>query len=289
MGALYVIATPIGNLEDISLRALRVLKEVPLLLAEDTRTAGVLLRHYGITTRLLSYNDHNKSRRIPEIIGILADSDIGLVSDAGTPGISDPGVDLVAAVRAAGYAVIAIPGPSAPIAALSVAGLRTRSFRFVGFLPRQDGPLRSLLRSLVSDTDTVVAFESAQRLRKTLQALSDTLPDRRIAVCRELTKLHEEVFVGHPDEALGRFETARGEVVLVIEGASKAPERLDEAGEAALRGEIAVMREVGLTRTQAAALTMARHGVSRRRFYALWLESATEAETKRPRRGSRPG
>src|SRR3990170_1925127 len=136
MGRLFVVATPIGNLEDVSLRALRLLAEVGLIAAEDTRTARVLLNRHQLKNRLLSYNDHNKARRIPEILAALAETDVALVSDAGTPAISDPGVELVAAARAAGYEVVAVPGPSAVVAALSVTGLPTARYRFAGFLPR---------------------------------------------------------------------------------------------------------------------------------------------------------
>ena len=272
MGTIYVVATPIGNLEDVTLRALRILTEVDLVLAEDTRTARVLLRHYGIASRLLSYTDHNKSQRIPDVLAVLEQSDVALVSDAGTPAISDPGVELVAAARAAGHSVVAVPGASAVAAALSVAGLRTRSYSFVGFLPRQEGPLRALFASLAGRRDTIIAFESPRRLAKTLAALADMLPDRRVAVCRELTKLHEEVFVGTAAEARDRFATVRGEIVLIIEGAptgERAPVPAEE--DEALRAEVRQMRELGLTRSQAAALLQTRYRASRRRLYQLWL------------------
>src|SRR6266545_195181 len=193
MGRLYVVATPIGNLEDVTLRALRVLGEVRIVAAEDTRTAGILLSHHGIKARLVSYTDHNKARRIPELLDHLNQGDLALVSDAGTPAISDPGVDLVAAAREAGHEVVAVPGASAVVAALSIAGLPTTGFRFAGFLPRTAGDLQRLLQEQVRRPETLVAFESPRRLRRTLEVLSAVLPERRIAVCRELTKLHEEV------------------------------------------------------------------------------------------------
>ncbi len=270
MGTLYVVATPIGNLEDVTLRALRVLKEVDVVLAEDTRTAKVLLDRYGIKRRLLSYTDHNKSQRIPEVLRLLEDQNAALVSDAGTPAISDPGVELVAAARGAGNNVVAVPGASAVAAALSVAGLPTRSYRFLGFLPRQPGALRRLFQALLEDESTIVAFESPARLPRTLSRLAEVMSGRRVAVCRELTKLHEEVFVGTAAEARERFAAARGEVVLVIEGASKgATPASDEAG---LRAEIEQMRRLGLTRAQATALLGERYHASRRRLYDLWLE-----------------
>jgi len=275
MGTLYVVATPIGNLEDVTLRALRVLREVGLVAAEDTRVARKLLGRFGIAARLISFNDHNKSTRIPEIIGRLAETDIALVSDAGTPAISDPGVELVAAAREAGHAVVPIPGASALVAALSAAGLSARTFRFAGFLPREAGPLRRFFESLAIDTDTIVAFEAPARAVRTLRLLAEVLPERRVAVCRELTKLHEEVFVGTAHEAAEHFGDVRGEIVLIIEGANAAPPREAGKDDEGLRGEVAQMRELGLTRAQAAALLERRFKVSRRRLYQLWLEART--------------
>jgi 16S rRNA (cytidine1402-2'-O)-methyltransferase len=270
MPTLYVIATPIGNPDDLSPRAAAVLSKVGLVAAEDTRGAGLLLSRIGARPRLVSYTEHNKQRRIPEILARLAEIDVGLVSDAGTPAISDPGAELVAAARAAGYAVVPLPGPSAAIAALSVAGFRTRSFRYAGFLPREAGPLRRYLESLASVEEAVVAFESPRRLRRSLEAIATTLPERRVAVCRELTKQHEEVFVGTAQAALDYFPEPLGEIVIVIEGAAGAPAASD-ADERELREEIAAMRAAGLTRQQATALLSRRYGVSRRRLYELWL------------------
>jgi 16S rRNA (cytidine1402-2'-O)-methyltransferase len=269
MGRLYVVATPIGNLEDISARALRVLRDAGLIAAEDTRTARILLNHYLIKNRLLSYNDHNMARRLPQILAALAQTDVALVSDAGTPAISDPGIELVAAARAAGFEVVAVPGPSAPIAALSVAGLRTASFRFVGFLPRGVGELRALFAEQAGRGETFVAFEAPQRLAKTLALLAEVLPERRIAVCRELTKRHEEVFVGTAAEALARFDAPRGEIVLLIEGA----EGPRAVAEAALTDEVREMKRLGLTRAQATALLAKRYDTTRRKLYGLWLET----------------
>lgn len=270
MGKLYVVATPIGNLEDLSFRALRVLSEVRTVLAEDTRTARVLLAHYGIKARgLLSYTEHNSGRRTPEALRLLETFDVALISDAGTPAISDPGVELVAAARAAGHEVVAVPGPSALVAALSIAGLPTDCFRFVGFLPRQVSALKRLLEEQRLRSETLVAFESPQRIERSLAALADALPERRVAVCRELTKLHEEVFVGTAAEARDRFRMPRGEFVLIIEGARAAEQRVVD--EVALVEEVRLMREVGLSRSQAAALLSPRYGVSKRRLYQLWL------------------
>jgi 16S rRNA (cytidine1402-2'-O)-methyltransferase len=271
MGRLYVVATPIGNLEDISLRAVRLLSEVGLIAAEDTRTARVFLQHHGLTLPLLSYTDHNQKQRIPQILQRLDQSDVALITDAGTPAISDPGVELVSAVRAAGHEVLAVPGASAVVAALSVAGLPSTSFHFVGFLPRAAGDLRRLLEDAAARADTLVAFESPARLRKSLAVMDEVLPDARLAVCRELTKLHEETFVGTPGEALRHFETPRGEIVVVIQPAQR-EHRTGAADEDELRSELKEMKRLGLTRAQATALLTRRLDVSRRRLYELWLE-----------------
>jgi 16S rRNA (cytidine1402-2'-O)-methyltransferase len=273
MSKLYVVATSIGNLADVSLRALQVLRDVALIAAEDTRTARVFLSHHGVRARLLSYNDHNMKQRIPQLLRELEQGDVALVTDAGTPTISDPGTDLVAAARAAGHEVVAVPGPSAPVAALSVAGLRGDGFTFGGFLPRTAGGLRRLIEQHAGSPRALVALESPQRLRATLSVLAEALPERQIAVCRELTKLHEEVFVGNAAEALAHFAEPRGEIVLVIEGADQRPTASPDVDEDAVREEVALMRRLGLTRAQATALLDARHGLSRRRAYELWLDA----------------
>jgi len=271
MAKLFVVATPIGNLEDVTLRALRVLGEVDLVAAEDTRTAGIFLRHHGLKPHLVSYNDHNMRERIPQLLERLVQTDIALVTDAGTPAISDPGVELVAAARAADFEVVTIPGPAAPIAALSVAGLRTLSFRFVGFLPRTGGDLRRLLEDGSNRPETLVAFEAPGRLRKSLAIIEEVLPDRRMAVCRELTKLHEETFVGTASEALGHFSEPRGEIVLLIEGEDGSAPTSDTE-ESGLAEEVAAMKRAGLTRVQATTLLSMRYQASRRRLYELWLQ-----------------
>jgi 16S rRNA (cytidine1402-2'-O)-methyltransferase len=268
MSKLFVVATPIGNLQDISARALQVLTDVNVVAAEDTRTAKVLLNHYGIKTRLLSYNEHNHARRFPDILAYLDNGeDAALVSDAGTPAISDPGVALVAGVREAGHEVVAVPGPSAVIAALSIAGLPTTSFTFTGFLPRTEGKLRGLLATMTDAT--LVVYESPERLTKSLAIMADALPGRRLAVCRELTKRFEEVFVGTASEALAHFKEPRGEIVILIEGEPvEATTDLDGAA-----AEATQMRELGLSRPQATALLTSRYRIGRREAYDLWLQS----------------
>jgi 16S rRNA (cytidine1402-2'-O)-methyltransferase len=276
MPTLYVVATPIGNLEDVTLRALRVLGQVSLIAAEDTRTTRKLLSHHGIRAlptgrqaRLLSYNEHNKAARIPRLLAALKGGDVALVSEGGTPAISDPGLDLVAAAVEAGFAVTPIPGPSAVTAALAVSGLPTRQFTYLGFLPRRSGERRRLLASLRHDPRTVLAFESPHRLRRSLEDLRREWGDRRLAVCRELTKAFEEVFRGRISEALERFAEPRGEFTLVIEGATDAPPPpLEEA-----RRDLLRRREAGETARRAVPEVTKRYGLPRREVYRMWLET----------------
>jgi 16S rRNA (cytidine1402-2'-O)-methyltransferase len=273
MGTLFVVATPIGNLEDMTLRAIRVLSEVGVIAAEDTRTAGVLLRRYEIKApELISYTEHNRERRIPQILQRLETTNVALVSDAGTPAVSDPGIELVAAAREAGHEVVALPGASAVVAAVSVSGLRVASFRFVGFLPRSKGEIRTVLAEQITRPEAMVAFESPQRLPSTLGVIAEVLPERRLAVCRELTKLHEETFVGTAAEALVHFTEVRGEIVLVIDG-TETVTTAAEGHEAAIQAEVATMRRIGLTRSQASSLLEERYGLSHRQAYELWLAS----------------
>jgi 16S rRNA (cytidine1402-2'-O)-methyltransferase len=272
MPTLFVVATPIGNLEDVTLRALRVLREVSLIAAEDTRTTRKLLAHHGIRNRLLSYNDHNKAARIPRLLQALREGDVALVSEGGTPVISDPGLDLVAAALDGGFAVTPVPGPSAVTAALAVSGLASRQFTYLGFLPRRAGERRRLFAALRDDPRAIVAFESPHRLRASLTALRDALGDRRVAVCRELTKKFEEVFRGTLSEALDRFAEPRGEFTLVIEGASSAHAEPVEASLDAARRELARRKRAGEPAKRAVPEVAARYGLPRRQAYRLWLE-----------------
>jgi len=267
MPTLYVVATPIGNLEDITLRALRVLREASLIAAEDTRTTRKLLAHHGIRNRLLSYNDHNKAARIPRLLHALREGDVALVSEGGTPVISDPGLDLVAAALDAGLAVASIPGPSAVTAALAVSGLPVRQFTYLGFLPRRAGERRRLLAAFGNDPRTLVAFESPHRLRASLTALLGALGDRRVAVCRE------EVFRGTLSAALAHFSEPRGEFTLVIEGASaSAHAEPVVASLDAARRDLLARRRAGEPAKRAVSEVAARYGLPRRVAYRLWLE-----------------
>jgi 16S rRNA (cytidine1402-2'-O)-methyltransferase len=270
MGTLYLLATPIGNMEDITLRALRVLREVALIAAEDTRTARKLLSHHGIPApRLLSYTERNRRARTPALLEALREGDVALVSEAGMPAISDPGLHLVEAAIAAGHRVVPVPGPSALTAALAVSGLSTRHFHYLGFLPRRAAERRRLLREVAPLTSTLVAFEAPHRLRASLADLRDTLGDRRIAACRELTKLHEEVFRGTLSEALEHFAEPRGEFTLVIEGAAEpTPASYDDE---ALDEELRSLKAQGLRAREAVRAVAERTGRPRSEVYRRWL------------------
>lgn len=220
-GILYVVATPIGNLEDITFRAVRILKEVDLIAAEDTRHTRKLLNHYGIGTPLTSYFEHNKLIKGALILDKLMDGmDIALVSDAGTPGISDPGHDLIKAVTETGIRVVPVPGPSAVIAALSMSSLPTSRFAFEGFLPAREKARKDRLESLKWEPRALVFYESPKRLVSTLEDIHDTIGNRNIEVIRELTKVYEEAINGRISEILTvlREQTIRGEFVIIMEG-----------------------------------------------------------------------
>jgi 16S rRNA (cytidine1402-2'-O)-methyltransferase len=219
LSRLFVIGTPIGNLEDTTARAIRVLSEVGAIAAEDTRVTARLLARHGIRKPLISYRAPVERRGLPRVLAALDEHDVALVSDAGTPTVSDPGQALVEAAWSAGHTVVSIPGPSAITAALSIAGYGGPGFTFLGYLPRKPGEMRRLLATLVDDPRPAVAFDSPYRVVKSLAVIAEVLPERQLTVGRELTKLHEEVLRGTADEvrsALG--DRARGEFTLVISG-----------------------------------------------------------------------
>ena len=222
MPVLYIIATPIGNLEDISLRALRLLREMKLIAAEDTRTTHRLLNFYNIKTPLTSYHEHSKRAKLDYLLNYLKEEDLALVSEAGMPGLSDPGYELIVAAIERGIPVVPIPGASAVITALVVSGLPTDKFFYVGFLPRRKGQRQRLLSSIVDEPRTIVAFETPHRLKEALSDIEEILGNRRLSVCRELTKIHEEVFRGRVNQAREHFNEPRGEFSLVIEGKTRA-------------------------------------------------------------------
>jgi 16S rRNA (cytidine1402-2'-O)-methyltransferase len=275
MGTLYVIATPIGNLEDVTLRALRVLAEADLVLAEDTRRTRILLDHHGVAARPRSLHAHNEAARSEEALARLAGgARVALVSDAGTPLVSDPGARLVAAAAAAGHDVVPVPGASAVLAALAASGLAGDAFCFAGFLPRKAGARRARLAALRERPEPLVLFESPRRLAATLADLAGALGgERRACVARELTKRHEELVRGSLDELRERFaEGTRGEVTLVVAGA---PPPLGLGGEA-LDARIRALLDAGESPRAVADALASEAGVPRREVYqrALALRGA---------------
>jgi 16S rRNA (cytidine1402-2'-O)-methyltransferase len=218
MGTLFLIATPIGNLEDISARALRLLRDVKLVAAEDTRVTRHLFRHFDIHTALTSYFEHNKLTKLASILAALESGDVALVSDAGTPGLNDPGYELVHAALAAGHPVSPVPGPASPIAALVTSGLPTDSFLYLGYLPRKSSERKKFLERVADLPYTLIFLETPHRLLDSLEDLQAILGDRPLAVAREMTKLHEEIWRGMLSQAQVHFKEPRGEFVLVVSG-----------------------------------------------------------------------
>ncbi len=274
MPVLYVVATPIGNLEDISLRAIRILRTVKLIAAEDTRKTRRLLNTYDIQTPLTSYHEHNKWSKLEYLLPFLSETgDVALVSEAGTPGISDPGHELIVAAVQRGIPVAAIPGPSVVITALAISTLPTDRFTFLGFLPRSHGDRARALKAISQVPGTLVILEAPHRLRATLQDMSSILGNRRLAICRELTKIHEEVFRGNIDEALEQFKEPRGEFTLLVEGLQETqpPSTPPESIEQRLRE----LRKAGLTAKEAIPRVNKETEVSRRELYRIWLKMKT--------------
>lgn len=269
MAVLYVVATPIGNLEDVTLRAIRILREVGLIAAEDTRRTRLLLDHYGIQTPMTSYHEHNKTAKLAYLLRFLDQSDLALVSEAGTPGISDPGYELVAAAAQQGVPVVAIPGPSAIVSAVAVSGLPADQFVYLGFLPRRRTERVRLLTDVAREPRSLVAFEAPHRLVAALEDLLEVLGDRRMAAARELTKVHEEVFRGTVTGALERFREPRGEFTLVIEGCGPGKAGVITAG---IEAEMRAMRERRVPAREAVALLSASTGLPRKALYRAWLE-----------------
>ncbi len=270
-GVLYLVATPIGNLEDITLRALRVLREADLIACEDTRQTRKLLEHYGISRSLVSYHEHNERRRAGELLARLkAGASVALVSDAGTPLISDPGYRLVEAARDTGIAVVPVPGPSAVVAALTASGLPAEAFHFAGFLPAKRSERLRTLASLRNEPATLVFYEAPHRILETLADLEETFGPRRMVLARELTKVHEEFLRGTATQirqALSGRPSLRGEITLVVEGAppgARAPASEAELLEAVLRFE-----QQGLSRKEAIKAAARELGLPKRTVYQL--------------------
>ena len=270
VGTLYVVGTPIGNLEDITLRALRILKEVSLIAAEDTRRARVLTKQYDIDTPTTSYFEGNKLTKLSTVFEALAGGDVALVSEAGMPGLSDPGYELIQTAVERGYPVVPIPGPTAPVTALVVSGLPTDSFVFLGYLPRRQSRRRSLLADVARQRHTIIAFETPHRLRQSLVDLEAVLGDRPVALCREMTKVYEEIWRGTVSEARAYFEEhePRGEFTVVIGGATAEEQRWHEEQ---VREALDDLLAQGVRRPDAAKRVAELSGWDRSAVYQLGL------------------
>ena len=273
MRTLYLVPTPIGNMEDITLRALRVLREADLIAAEDTRVTRVLLSRHGVSAPLTSFHAHSGRRAAERLLARLADGgDVALVSDAGTPAINDPGRELVAAAAERGFRVVALPGASAVTTALAVSGIAADGgFVHLGFLPRRRADRLRLLRETAAERRALIAFETPHRLTRALADILDALGDRRIAVCRELTKMHEEIFRGSVSDAIAHFTEPRGEFTLVIEGAPEPPPSASDALDAAAP-MLARLKREGVSARDAIAAASEATGAPRRDLYAIWLK-----------------
>lgn len=271
-GTLYIVGTPIGNLEDITFRALEILRKVDLIAAEDTRHTGKLLQHFQIATPQISYHDHNRRGRLPELVQRLSQqTTIALVTDAGMPGISDPGYELVKACVDAGISVVPIPGVSAVVTAVSAAGLPTDRFVFEGFLPLKGQERQTRLETLQTEPRTLVFYEAPHRLKQTLQDLLNWMgADRSIVLARELTKLHEQFWRGTVAEAITYYQTRepQGEFTLVVAGHQTTEPQLSES---ALLAELQHLIQQGLSRSQASRQLAQQTALSRRQIYQLAL------------------
>jgi len=268
MPTLYIVATPIGNLEDISLRALRTLHEVKLIAAEDTRQTKRLLTTYNIRTPITSYHEHNKWTKLSYILSYLKEGDVALVCDGGMPGISDPGYELIVSATQQGIPVVAIPGPSVVTTALVVSGLPMEKFVYLGYLPHKTNDRQRLLKSVADEPGTIVVLEAPHRILAALSDILLVLGDRQVAVCRELTKIHEEVFRGRVSQAIEHFAEPRGEFTLVIEGKKeKDKPQLTKDIERQLRH----MHLSGITAKEAIGKVAGETGLSKKELYRAWV------------------
>ena len=276
-GTLYLCATPIGNLEDMTFRCIRILKEVDLIAAEDTRNSIKLLNHFEIKTPMTSYHEYNKIEKGHKLVEhLLNGEDIALITDAGTPGISDPGEELVKMCQEAGIVVTAIPGAAACITALTISGLSTRRFAFEAFLPADKKERQAVLDELKEETRTIVLYEAPHRLLKTLQLLYDTLGKRKISICRELTKKHETVFAATMEEALAYYNNhePKGECVMVIEGKSRDEIRAEEQAhweEMTIEEHMEYYESQGIDRKEAMKRVAKDRGIGKRDVYKALL------------------
>ena len=272
LGKLYIVATPIGNLEDMTLRGIRILKEVDLIAAEDTRHTGKLLKHFEIETPQISYHEHNSHLRSQELLSKLAQGiNIALVSDAGMPGICDPGSELIASAIAVGVSIIPIPGVSASITALVTSGLATDRFVFEGFLPTQSKPRKERLQGLKNEVRTIILYEAPHRLLTTLKDLATVFgQERSLVLGRELTKIHEEFWRGDFQSAIALYSEQShplGEYTLVIAGSQ--PESDLIMSEEEIKAELAQLLQQGMTRSQACRYLAEQTSLSRRQIYQL--------------------
>jgi 16S rRNA (cytidine1402-2'-O)-methyltransferase len=267
IGTLYIVSTPIGNLEDITLRAIRVLKEVELIAAEDTRHTKHLLDRYQIQTQLTSYHDHNKEEKAPVLVArLLEGKSVALVSDAGTPGISDPGYFLINLAADQQVPVVPIPGATAAIAALSVSGLPTDSFVFEGFLPAKHGARLKRLQKLLKEERTIIFYEAPHKIMKTLEDITEVFGDRRAVITRELTKIHEETIRGTLSEILKHLRegTVKGEFTVVVHGATTEPAKQDIDAAEYLKN---LMLHRGLSKKEAIATAAEELGLPKKEVY----------------------
>ncbi len=269
VATLYIIATPIGNLEDITFRAVRLLGEVSLIAAEDTRTARQLLTRYNLKARITSYHEHNKKEKLNVILDHLRTGDVALISEAGMPGLSDPGYELITAAINQQVSVVPVPGPSAIVTAMAVSGLATDRFMYLGFLPRRSGERKRLLQEIVDIPCTLICFESPHRISESLQDILKVLGDRKLAVCRELTKVHEEVFRGKVSDAIMYFQQPRGEFTLVLEGRHEGSSRdIDEK----IMSDLYNLYQQGLRAKESVSMISETSGISKRKLYECWLQ-----------------
>lgn len=276
-GKLYLCATPIGNLEDITLRVLRILKEVDLIAAEDTRNSIKLLNHFQISTPMTSYHEHNKIEKGQKLVEkMLGGKQIALITDAGTPGISDPGEELVRMCYEAGLEVTSLPGPAACVTALTLSGLPTRRFAFEAFLPMDKKERRRVLEELTGETRTIVLYEAPHRLTRTLRELRDSLGDRKATLCRELTKRYESAFLSSLEELCSYYQEQdpKGECVLVIEGKSVLEKKEEDRGkwmELSVEEHMAFYEGQGIQRKEAMKRVAKDRGTSKREIYQRLL------------------
>ena len=276
---MYIVATPIGNLEDITFRAIRILREeVALIACEDTRQTQKLLEHYGIRKPLVSYHEHNEATRTPEILVVLERGEsVALVSDAGTPLISDPGYRVVSAAIENGFAVVPLPGPSAALAALSASGLPTDQFRFIGFVPQKAGARRKALQNLSAEPATVIAYESPHRAVECLADIAEILGERRLVLAREVTKLHEEFLRGSAQSIRKELEkrpAIKGEITLIIAGSDNKLELADPVA------EIERLECDGVPRMEAIKTVAKQMRLPKREVYRLAAERGSNPRDK---------